>query len=205
MAMTHADVTHCPNCRTEFVAGIAACSDCGGPLKSGELPRGRERLVDEDPLPTDAVPGAEYVPEPPDTLLGTFPGEHAELIAKSMALEGLASLLECDGVEQLRGPHEPPKAPLARKKPVHVYVAQARLADAQEIADSLAEADFIGDQWQDESAGEIDAEDDDDRTLDEAVYLRPAAEGVPSPEGTSIYLLVFAVITAIVAVFVFLL
>lgn len=207
--------SHCPICHTEFVAGVAACSDCGRPLLPGELPPRARNDDGPDAVRTTTASGAEITVEPPDTLLAEIPGEQAELIAKALALEGIPSLLVCDGVEQLRGPHEPPKPPIARKKTVEIYVPHTRMDDASEIADSMTNVDLIGDQWLDHapegSVEQTAAGRDDvisaatamnaDSAADETIAAQPIE---PRPEGSRPSLLLFVLVTLIIAVFVYL-
>lgn len=212
------EVSHCQDCRTEFVAGVTRCSDCGRPVTPGELPprkRNDERDEARDPRYAQA-PSAEATVDPPDTELTSIPGEQAELVAKALALEGIPSLLACEGEEQLRGPHEPPKPPIARKRIVDIYVPQSRLDDAREIADSMASGDLIGDQWlettipgESETAGQSDFEramvetHEDDG--DAPGYQAGAQPVAPRAEGGNPSLLLFFIVTLLIAAFLFLL
>lgn len=199
--------SHCPICRTEFVAGIAACSDCGRPLLPGELPP-----RDRNSAPSQGGGGPDAIVEPPDTMILTIPGEQAELIAKALAVEGIPSLLECDGIEQLRGPYEPPKAPLARRKPVDVYVPESQVDIAREIAQSMLDSDLIGDQWRDaefapDANTTTDDHDDSDATGASSAYEGGTAADAasrPQPEGGRPSLMLFLLVTLLVGLFLFL-
>jgi len=206
------ETLHCGECRTEFVGGITACSDCGGPLQSGELPpHGPESLADSVAAAMPAADTEGEAPEPPDTLVATLPGEDAELVAKAMTMERITSLLECEGSQELRGPHEPPKPALARRRPVSIYVAHSRVDEARAIIESMTGTDLIGEQWR-EGAGHDGAVRDD--AGDDAALPGAVSDGVrtassppeaPRAEGAGRYVILLGLVTLLVGLFVVLL
>lgn len=144
--------SHCPRCATEFVAGIAQCSDCGGPLTPGELPRAGAARPSRSAPSSTAGPVVEG--PLPDHHLCTVPGEQAETIARALTFEGIVSLLVCDGMQRLRGPGHESTGPLASRRPVDVYVAAADWEEAEAVVASLDGPDLIGEQWLDEGEGD---------------------------------------------------
>ncbi len=184
------NVQHCPKCVTEFVAGVRACSDCGGPLSSGPLPD----PADEEAQPSEADDLAA-LGDPPDTLYATLPGQQADYVAQALATAGIASLLECDGIQQLNGPGIEHKGPLAVSFPVSVYVPGAQLQPVREIVQSITRAGEIVNPWtvavdptdlEALVAGEtgLDADDAEDRSSPSDQPL-----SAPQPEGTTTRLL----------------
>lgn len=140
--------SHCPACATEFVAGVARCSDCGGPLTPGELPAA------SGPSPYDdsasAIPGLPPMAAAtaiPDRLLCTVPGEEAETIASALTFEGITSRLVCDGLQRLRGPGQQASGPMSKRRPVEMYVLDEDFAEAEAVLESLDGHDLIGEQW----------------------------------------------------------
>lgn len=187
------EVQHCESCRTEYVAGIPGCGDCGGPLRPGPLP---------DPPPNARTP-AQAPTSPaanPDTKLVELPGLQADFAVRSLTMEGIVCGLECQGIRKVRLPDDPPGEPLAVTLPVSIFVPSDRLADAQSILKSLEPDDLIGAQW--EAAPEPEAEDEDLPACDipEPVPMEereetplPMADS-PRGEGTTMRLLLFLVI-----------
>ena len=202
-----AEAKHCPDCRNEFVASVEQCSDCGAPLKQGELPRGGSPEPEHEDAGYD-VPEHGIPPEPvepPDTLVATLPGEDAERVARAMALERITSLLDCDGAQELRGPNEPPKPAIARRKPVAIYVSHSRAEEAREIIDSLTDTDPIGDQWR-EGDSAAESIEDAEPAPDEVQSPVAAADlEAPQAEGSGRYLLILAALGAVLALFIALL
>lgn len=198
------DVKHCVACQTEFVAGIDHCSDCGGLLESGELPAQRTRSALDEQLAA-ALPDASEPQEvdPPDTLASTLPGEQAELVARALALEGVTSLLECEGEQKLRGPHEPPSPPIAVKRPVSIYVAQTHVETTLEIVRSLESDDVIGDQWLAEGEAVEGFADQSKPKLEDVVPASAATPLEAEGSGGLRLLIPFLIITAIVGLFLF--
>jgi hypothetical protein len=205
------EANHCPDCRNEFVAGITMCSDCGQPLRPGELPRGARpaALVVEEESDAPLHGEAPDLPDPPDTLVATLPGEDAERIARALTLEHISSLLDCEGTQELRGPSEPPKPAIARRKPVSIYVAHTRVDEAREIIESLVGVDLIGEQWRSGDAGD-DGHEEGAAASSAPRAAVPAAQGphdleAPAAEGSGRYLVLLAILGAILAVFIALL
>lgn len=204
------EARHCPDCRNEFVASVSLCSDCGRPLEPGELPRRPAAPLMPEVAGPDAGGDHPGEPEPPDTLVATLAGEDAERVARALTLENITSLLDCEGIQQLRGPHEPPKPAIARRKPVAIYVAHTRVDEAREIVDSLTGADLIGDQWRDAGepdAGVVDVGDTDAATRAAVEAVQRAAVDLESPqaEGGLRYLVALAAFAAVLALFIALL
>lgn len=205
------DARHCPDCRNEFVAHVEVCSDCGRPLQPGELPRVSTRREEEPAhevgIPEHGVP--PEAPDPPDTLVATLPGEDAEQVARALALEQITSLLDCDGTQELRGPFEPPKPALARRKPVSIYVAAQHVDDAHAVIESLMHEDPIGEQWRGAHAGTSAVPDLDDEIAAESEFsvavAEPAGMEVPHAEGVGYTWIVLIALGAILALFVALL
>jgi hypothetical protein len=160
---TMSDVQHCETCRTEFVAGVPVCTDCGGPLALGPLP---ERPAKGSPA--NVAAGDEYRC---DRLLARLPGAQADVAAKALNLEGVTCLLECEGIRRLCPPDRESDEPLAVTLPVAIYVRGECEREAREILDSLP-ADVIGNQW----AEEAQADDADEEVEAESELSR---EGTP--------------------------
>ena len=167
------DLQHCAACREEYVAGVAACVECGQPLQAGPLPRGSSpargvvaRRDDAAGGDDDAAPARS---DPPlDRLLAELPGLQADQTVRALLLEGIACRVECEGIRKVYRAGQPPTEAFAVTLPVSIYVGDATYESAQEIAQSLAQEDVIGDQWsatpaEDEPAADaIDAEADVD-------------------------------------------
>lgn len=205
------EANHCPDCRNEFVAAITTCSDCGQPLHPGELPRGGRAAapVGSEEVDVPLHGEAPDPPEPPDTLVATLPGEDAERIARALTLERITSLLDCEGTRELRGPNEPPKPAIARRKPVSIYVGHARAGEAREIIESLVGVDLIGEQWRSGDAGEDAGEEEAAEAAVErragSVVREPDDLEAPVAEGIGRYLVLLAILGGILAVFIALL
>ena len=181
---------YCPDCWTEFVAGIPRCSDCDGPLTPGDLP-------DRRPLAEPPVSAAKAELAAIDTVIGEFPGSRAEFIAQALTMEGIHSRLECEKLVQNRGPSIDPTGPIAVTLPVRILVAAAEQERAQEILESLAAEDLVGEAW----AEAPDAAASD--PFDPGAVFPAGAEDLPgdgtAPEGSRapIMLLVIAAFVAI--------
>ncbi len=148
--MTAAEgVQHCPNCATEYVAGAAACADCGGQLEPGPVADG------PPPSPVARQPESTL----PEALLTTMPGLQADLLAAALTMEGIACLLECEGIRQMRRPGSESPGALAATLPVAVYVGRMDLGRARDVMESLQRSEIIGDQWQagEQAEGSLDA------------------------------------------------
>jgi hypothetical protein len=133
------DLQHCAACEEEYVAGVAACVECGKPLQAGPLPRGAASAP-------PAAPGAR-ADVPLDRVLAEVPGLQADQIVRALLLEEIACRVQCQGVVKVYRPGQPPSEAFAITLPVTVYVDDATYESAQEIVHSLAQEDVIGDQW----------------------------------------------------------
>jgi hypothetical protein len=207
------DLQHCPACDEEYVAGVAACVECGGALQPGPLPRlergrggGGARPADDG---DDSASAAQ-----PSRLLGEMPGLQADHLVRALLREEIACVVECRGVKKIYAPDQPPGEPFAVTLPVRVYVPEAHHEAAQDILASLDADDVIGDQWSDvatDAAAEANLEltrlptadvaesapEDDESAADE-----PNLEA-PVPESTSLRAVALIVIAAIVLLFLF--
>lgn len=194
---------HCPNCQTEYVAGIAACADCGGPLAPGPLERYAARpargAATAPPAAGAAVPatGAGF-----DAILAQLPGLQADHAVKALLLEEIPCFVECQGLTKTYQPGSPPTEPFAVTLPVTVRVRASDLDSAREIVASLNEDDLIGEQWSDEELAEaIEAGAPPAGVPFDDGGTAPHA-GAPEAQGTS--MVTAAVILAIVVALLFL-
>lgn len=183
---------HCPSCETEYVAGIAACADCGGPLSPGPL----ESMVAAAPAAPPTAAGAAF-----DTVLATLPGLQAHHAVQALLLENVPCFLECQGLTKTYQPGSPPNEPLAVTLPVTVRVRAADFDNAREILDSMEADDLIGEQWSEGESVEAAPAADDDEAADVA-RTPEAGDGAPQPQGTS--MLTAAVVVAVVVGLLFL-
>jgi hypothetical protein len=207
---TMSDLQHCAACEEEYVAGVAACVECGKPLQAGPLPR----------RGTPAAPGAS--PDRPlDRLLAELPGVQADQMVRALLLEEIACRVECEGVTKVYRPGQPPNEPFAVTLPVTVYVDDATHASAQEIMQSLAHEDVIGDQWStapaetEDEADTLDAEAEQDAPVESSAastfeddHFADAAAGEPTlseptAESTSLRTVVLIVLAGIALLFLF--
>lgn len=196
------DPQHCPACQTEYVAGIAACADCGGPLSPGPL--GRYAAA-----PTSAPSGAAVTGAAPagtfDALLARLPGIQADRAVRALLLEEIPCHVECQGLTKSYLPGAPPSEPFAVTLPVAVYVRGADLDTAREVIDSLESEDLIGEQWSDEELAEaaeaasptagVPFAEPPSATA-EAIADDPTA-GAPEPQRTSMVAVVLVVLVVI--------
>lgn len=140
--------------------------------------------------------GRTHSRTPPDTLLATMPGLQAEFAAKALTLEGMTCLLECDGLKQLRHPHQEPSDPLAVTWPVSIYVAGPQLGEARQILASIQRTDVIGDQWTTADAASA-------RRSRTPYYMptpreRPTSGDLaPRPEGTGLRFLILLALAGV--------
>ena len=164
---------HCAACREEYVAGVAACVECGAPLQPGPLdrstPAARGPRVDE--------PTASALP---DRLLAKLPGAEADQIVRTLLREGIACGVSCDGIERVYAPDKPPMEPFAVSLPVSLFVTAAQYEQAQEILASCQQEDVIGDQWESATA---DEESEMVMAPDEEIVAD--AEPLPADDGTA--------------------
>lgn len=194
------ELQHCEGCQEEYVAGVAACVECGGTLQAGPLPRaGRSRAG----VAASAAAGASDL----DRLLVELPGLQADLAVRALLLEDIPVRVVCQKNSKVYAAGEKPTEPFAVTLPVSVFVSAAQLDMAQEILDSMQRDDVIGDQWSDPQsdtegnpiAVESDAasEEPEDDIADEA---RGAA---PRSESTSLRAVVILVVAGLILLFMF--
>jgi len=206
------DLQHCAACDEEYVAGVASCAECGGPLLPGPLERGASRRTRNAAPPADAAL--------PDRLVAELPGLQADHAVRALLLEEIPCRIECQGIEKTYEPGRPPDTPLAMTLPVQIYVGEAQLEAAQDIIASLTEHDdIIGEQW---SEAEPVDEDDDEPDVDagaeaandgESERVAPTAppqpdepslaDQEPAPESTTFRTLLLIVLAGIVMLFLF--
>ena len=197
------ELQHCPACQEEYVAGVAACVECGGALEPGPLDRsgGRKR----------GAGGATATGAPrPDRLLAELPGLDADLTARALLRENISCRVECQGAEKVYTPDRPPEQPFAVSLPVTLYVSETQLEAAQDILASLQHEDVIGEQWSEgesEEAGDRDTDDEVDVPVrlhdDDATEPDPESSGEPAPESTSFRTIILIVLAVVVLLFVF--
>lgn len=201
----NSDLQHCDACQEEYIAGVAACVECGGALTPGPLERGATRARPADGSAEAATGGAGR----PDRLLAQMPGMEADHAVRALLLEEIRCRVECQGIDKVYTPGRPPDQPFAVTLPVTVYVDEAQHDAAQEILASLQEGDVIGEQWSD---APVDADhevvDEEDQQVEVAAEDadQPADEPVddaPAPQSTTLRTVVLLVIVGIVLLFVF--
>jgi len=197
------DLQHCPACQEEYVAGVAACVECGGALQPGALDRTRPRARSAHAGQLAGDPGAAS----PDRLLARLAGAQADLAVRALLLEGIDCRVECAGIVKTYAAGAPPAEPFAVTLPVTVYVGESQHDTAQEILASLSSEDVIGDQW---SAAELEAEPasaEEGDAGDAPAGDQPASDepipDAPVAEGTSLRTVLLIVIAAIVLLFLF--
>jgi hypothetical protein len=192
------DVQHCPACDEEYVSGIPACVDCGGPLTPGPLPRF------EAPATRPADAGGAAARGALDRLLARLPGKQADQAVRALLLENIACRVLCEGLEKTYTPERPPAEPFAVSLPVEVYVAAQQHDAAQDVLTSLEQEDLIGEQWSDVegephaleppvAAGASADEPGEDQYADAA----------PEPQGTSLVTAVLVVAVVLALLFLF--
>src|SRR5690242_21700231 len=117
------ELQHCPACDEEYVAGVATCVECGGPLQPGPLARleQRARTLTRADASADAGGGTPR----PMRLLAEIPGLQADHAVRALLLEGIACRVECQGVGKTYEPDQPPAEPFAITLPVSIYVTDA--------------------------------------------------------------------------------
>jgi hypothetical protein len=207
------DLQHCAACEEEYVAGVAACVECGQPLLAGPLPRGT--------VPTTVAAPVEGANMRLDRLLVELPGAQADQMVRALLLEEIACRVECEGVAKVYRPGQPPNEPFAVTLPVIVYVDDATYESGQEIAQSLAQEDVIGDQWStvpdetERAAEALEAQAERDTPVEPGVASNfehdhvanaPDAERAlsgPTAESTSLRTVVLIVVAGIVLLFLF--
>jgi hypothetical protein len=198
------ELQHCPACDEEYVAGVATCVECGGPLQPGPLERleQRARALTRPGAPTDS--GAAQ----PTRLLAEIPGLQADHAVRALLLEGITCRVECQGVGKTYAPDQPPAEPFAVTLPVSIYVTDAQFDAADEVLNSFEPGDVIGDQW---SAAETEAEPlaEAESSLEPVADREPLqpseplTDAEPAPESTSLRTVVLIVLVAVVLLFLF--
>lgn len=169
---------HCPACDEEYVAGIAACVECGGALQPGPLPR-LERGERRAAAAAAAPAAAAAIAGAPDTLLTELPGREAHEAAVALLQEGIVCAVECDGASKVYLPHQSPREPFAVSRQVSVFVAADQVERAGEILASLQSEDLIGEQWAstpppEAGLGDIEPEPADAEPPSDAAPLAPS-------------------------------
>lgn len=195
------DYQHCPACEEEYVTGVAACAECGGPLCPGPLARF---------APSAGTPAVAPAADA-DELLERLPGLQADHAVRALLLEGISCRVECRGLTKTYAPGSPPAEPFAVSLTVALYVPRAQRDAAREVLSSLGHDDLIGDQW---SAPEDGGTPDDDVIEAQPAVARepesdaspPAdfdAAGAPAAEGTGLrtVLLIVAALVALLFLF----
>ncbi|MBX3026600.1 hypothetical protein KF840_16970 [bacterium] len=187
---------HCPTCQTEYVAGIAACADCGGPLAPGPLDRYAAPRGADAPAASASAPAGGF-----DAVLARLPGLRADHAVRALLLEEIPCFVECEGLTKTYHPGTPPAEPFAVTLPVTVHVRGADLDTAREVLDSLASEDLIGDQWSDEEIAEAAAAAS---PIAGGPFEEPASAiaddptaGAPQPQSTSMVAVALVVVVVI--------
>jgi hypothetical protein len=133
-----------------------------------------------------------------------MPGLAAHDAARVLALEGIACLLECEGIQQLRLPGDPGGEPLAVTLTVSIYVAEGTETPAREIIESLQRGDVVGEQWDAEGMDRVDAARqaaEAELTEVHEVIAEPLGPPdhalAPRTEGTTLRLLIVLVAVAV--------
>lgn len=199
------DPQHCPTCQTEYVAGISACADCGGPLTPGPLGRyaGAAAAAATAGTAAAAATGAF------DAVLAQLPGIQADRAVRALLLEEIPCFVECQGLTKTYQPGSPPTEPFAVTLPVTVHVRHADLETAREAIDSLESEDLIGEQWSDEEIAEAAeaAAVPAGVPFDDGTHASPAADdpnaGAPEAQSTSMVSVVVIVAVVLALLFLF--
>jgi hypothetical protein len=206
------DLQHCASCQEEYVAGVSACVECGGPLQAGPLERrgrGRQRTGSEQTAAADAAP--------PTRLLAQLPGLQAHHTARALLREGIRCRAECVGHVKLYLPDQPPIEALAVTQPVSLYVDDRNFETAQQILEAPVDEDAIGDQWAENDIEATEEEEVDDATIALPMASSPAPAGAaetvlgddppdddaPAAESTTLRTVVLIVLAGIVLLFLF--
>lgn len=189
------DPQHCPTCQTEYVAGVTACADCGGPLAPGPLQR-------YTAAPAGGATAAPAAAAAFDAVLAQLPGLQADHAVKALLLEDIPCFVDCQGLTKIYQPGSPPSEPFAVTLPVTVSVRRADLDTAREVLASLESDDLIGEQWSDdEIAAAAEAAAADAAEPDDA---QPTPEdGAPQAQGASMVTAVVIVVVALGLLFLF--
>lgn len=186
---------HCPACNEEYVAGIAACADCGGPLTPGPLQR----------YTAPATAGAQAVAatnDALDRLIARLPGQEAHLAVQALLMEKISCRVECAGLDRTYSPEAPPREPFAGTLPVEIYVAATHEEPAREVIESL-DADLIGEQWNEQREAVGQATEEGLEPLPMADSDDQLAAEPPQPESTSLRTAVLIVLAALALLFLF--
>ena len=190
------NVQYCANCRAEFQGWVTVCSDCGGALQRGAMAETGESAR----RPLQAAAAA--APAPADELLAELSGTPAHYLSQALAMEGIASVLECEGILQFHGPGRPEQMPLAATLPVAVHVAHGDLARAQDILQSITEEGQVLDPWSvavDDVA--LDTEALKDSTPDTPVALAAAVVVEPPRPDAVVGRVLILLVAAVVLMF----
>jgi hypothetical protein len=193
---------HCAACREEYVAGVAACVECGAPLQPGPLDRSAPAArSDRSAQPTAAAP-------PPDQLLAELPGAEADQVVRTLLREDVTCAVTCNGIERVYTPDKPPVEPFAVSLPVTLFVSAAQLEQAREVLASCQQEDVIGDQWEhatEDGEGELvlATSEAPPADLDPLPVDDDPATGEPVPESTALRTAILIVLIGIFLYFLF--
>lgn len=195
-----ADVQHCPTCDEEYVGGVPACVDCGGPLTPGPLQRYEGAVA-----PTaDPAPPSD---RPLGRLLARLPGKQADQVVRLLLMENIPCRVLCEGQQKTYAVGQPPSEPFAVSLPVEIFVAAESFETAQEILSTFEHDDLIGEQWNETAGTDSDSEPEiplpvvSDNRGD--VAADDFADAAPQAQGTSMVtaVLVVAVILGLLFLF----
>jgi hypothetical protein len=187
---------HCPTCETEYVAGIAACADCGGPLSPGPLEH--MAAAAPPPPPDGGAQAADF-----DAVLATLPGLQAHHAMQALLMENVPCFLECQGLAKTYQPGSASTGPLAVNLPVTVHVRSADLESAREIVTSIDEEDLIGEQWGDAVEATTVEGGNDDAAVAAGDGTALDADTALQPERTSMVTAVVVVAVVLGLLFLF--
>ena len=195
------ELQHCPECDEEYVAGVAACVECGGALQPGPLARLEARHAERRTAPP---PSSD--PSTDEELIAELPGQQADHVVRMLLLESIPCRVVCQGIEKRYLPGHPPAEPFAMTLPVTIFVAAAQRQAAEDILNSFEHEDVIGEQWDSEpEIPRVEAEPAEESDSYEALPMvdDAAIPEPPQPTGTSLRAIVIIVALGLVLLFLF--